>query len=107
MNITTTDKVLLGITVAIATVSAGAVRIWMAFPALVASLIAVAIVVRFIDVQRNASGRPSKRMPPSNAWLNNGRDTAEQFRRRNEDVATDPSNKILVGNIWHTHSHDE
>lgn len=47
MNITATDKVLLGITVAIATVAAGAVHLWLVFVVLIASAVVAIALKRF------------------------------------------------------------
>jgi hypothetical protein len=56
MNIGKTDKVLLGITVAIATAAAGAVRLWMAFPTLIVGIIAAAVLIRILDSSSNNGG---------------------------------------------------
>lgn len=60
MSINKADKVVLGITIAIAAASAGAVRLWMAFPTLVVGVIAAVALVRILNAQQHRSaGRES------------------------------------------------
>lgn len=68
MNVSKTDKVLLGITVAIATVAAGAVRHWMAFPALIVGIIAAVAFVRILDSRQHTGGNSERGTHPFGAF---------------------------------------
>lgn len=97
MNISKTDKVLLGITVAIATGAAASVRLWMGFPALVIGIIASLLLVRLLNAPTQQGRKTAADVHSSNFVDELG----ERHRRLNEDLATNPINKHWVGNIWH------
>ena len=97
MSIGKTDKVLLGITVAIATVVAASVRLWMGFPVLVIGIIASLLLVRLLSVPTRLP-RSIAADAHSDSLMD---EIEEQHRRLNEELATDPINKHWVGNIWH------
>jgi hypothetical protein len=97
MSMSKADKVLLGTTVAIATVAAASVRLWMGFPVLVVGIIASLTVIRLLS----APGRENPATTDSSASMALVEEVAEQHRRLNEDLALDPINKHWVGNIWH------
>ena len=66
MSVSKMDKVLLGITVAIASVAAGAIRLWMGFPVLVVGVIAAVALVRLLNAQQRVSeNRHSAATPDS------------------------------------------
>jgi hypothetical protein len=97
MSMSKTDKVLLGITVTIATVTAASVRLWMGFPVLVIGIIASLLLVRLLSVPAQ-QGRKSPADAYSSSFVD---ELGEEHRRLNEDLDTDPINRHWVGNIWH------
>ncbi len=67
MNIGKTDKVLLGITVAIITVAAATVHLWLGFIVLLASAAVLSTLTRFSSGQVKAVKSASQKPPASNA----------------------------------------
>lgn len=107
MSIGTTDKVLLGITVVIATAAAGAVRVWMGFPVLVVGVIAAVALVRVLNAQGKKVPGDSNLASTDASRINWADEVEMQHRKLADDLALDPVNKHLVGNIWHRDHQDD
>jgi len=103
MNIGKADKVLLGITVAIAAVAAATVRLWMGFPVLVIGIIASLLLVRLLSVPTQ-QGRKTAADAHSGSFVD---ELGERHRRLHEDLDTDPINKHWASNIWHRSLRDD
>ena len=103
MNIGKTEKVLLGITVAITTVAAASVRLWMGFPVLVIGIIASLVLVRLLSAPAQ-QGRKTAADAHSSSFVN---ELGERHRRLHEDIDTDPINKHWASNIWHRSLRDD